>query len=130
MAETRFPHVQKLLVLALEGLAGGAEHTGTETPDDLQDRLPFVRVRRVTGDSTWLNDRPVVEVDVFAATQDVAWRLAEDIRDYLVGPPPPLPLLDRIDCEQGPRELPWADGRVRRWGADYRVTSRRRAVTI
>ena len=130
MTVTRFPHVQKLLVLLLEDMAGGADHTGTEAPDDLQDRLPFVRVRRITGDSDRLNDRPVVEVDVFAATQDLAWRLAEDIREYLVGPPPPHPLLDRIDCEQGPRELPWADQRLRRWGADYRVTSRRRAVTI
>lgn len=129
MTVTRFPHVQKLLVLLLEEMAGGADRTGTETPDDLQDHLPFVRVRRITGDSTWLNDHPVVEVDVFATTQEAAWRLAEDIRDFIVGPPPPHPLFDRIDCEQGPRELPWADPRVRRWGADYRVTSRRRAVT-
>lgn len=121
----RFPDVQRVLVDGLVVLTG-ADRTAIETPADLADRLPFVRVLRVGGHSDRLNDVAVVDVDVFAATYTDGEQLAEQIRQYLVGPPPPIGVLDRVDCEIAPRELPWGDGQVRRWNATFHITSRRR----
>lgn len=129
MPATRFPDVQRLLAAALVPFAGADNRTGIETPADLEGRLPFVRVRRVGGPSDRLNDYARIEVDVFASTYSIAENLAEDIRQWLCGPPPPLPALDRAVCDLGPRELPWGDGTVRRWGAEYELVARRRIVS-
>ncbi len=124
----RFPDVQVLLVNDLETLAGDGR-TAIETPPDLEERLPFVRIRRSGGSSDRLNDVATVDIDVFAGTYTAGELLAEQIREYLVGPPPPLAAVDRVVCEAAPRELPWGqpDGPVRRWGATYQLISRRRA---
>jgi hypothetical protein len=120
----RFPDVQRELVDDLAVLVG-ADHVAIETPAELAAALPFVRVLRIGGSSDRFNDVAVVEVDVFAATYTDGEPLAEQVRQRLVGPPPPVPRLDRIDCEIAPRELPWGDGTVRRWNATYHITSRR-----
>ncbi len=113
-------------MFALEDIAG-AGRTGVETPVNLEDVLPFVRVLRVGGNRERFNDLAVVDVDAFAATYSAAQTLAEDIAEFLMGPPPGVPELDLVVCEVGPRELPWADDNtVRRWGATYRLISRRR----
>lgn len=121
----RFPDVQVLLVRHLEQLLG-AGHTGIETPADLAGGLPFARIRRIGGLSDRLQDFASVDIDVFAGGYAATELLAEQIRQDLVGPPPPLPLLDRITCETAPRELPWGDGStIRRFGATYAVVARR-----
>lgn len=125
MPATRFPDVQQVLVDSLVTLAGGDDHTGIETPVDLASRLPFVRVRRIGGGSDRLADYPRVEVDVFADGYEPTRQLAEDIRQWLMGPPPPVMQLDRVACDIGPRELPWGDGTVRRFGAEYSLVARR-----
>lgn len=125
----RYPDVQRLLVDELEALTG-AGHTGIETPVNLADVLPFVRVLRIGGFSDRLNDRATVDVDVFAASYSAGELLAEQVRQHLVGPPPPVVLLDRVDCEIAPRELPWGDGTVRRWNATYLVTARRHLTYV
>lgn len=122
----RFPDVQKLLVFGLEPLTG-ANRTATETPEDLESRLPFVRVMRTGGFRDRLNDSPTVDIDVFAATYTAAESLAEQIAEFLIGPPSGIREFDRVTCEVAPRELPWAeDNNVRRWAATYRVVTRRR----
>lgn len=125
---SRFPDVQRVLVTDLEAIAG-VDHTGTETPADLLGALPFIRVLRSGGASDRLNDFASVDIDVFAATYVQAERLAEEVRQRIVGPPPPVAVLDRVRCEAGPRELPWGDGQIRRFGATYQVTARRHMST-
>ncbi len=121
-----FPDVQSLLVFALESLFG-AEHTGTETPASFDGMLPFARVLRAGGPSTWLNDHPTIDVDVFAALYDDAIRYSEIVREWLVGPPSGLFVVDRAECSIGPVERPWGDNTgVRRVGATYQLTLRRR----
>ncbi len=121
-----FPHVQKLLVSALEELAGGAEHTGVETPEDLAGVLPFIRVTGGTGPADRVNTYPRFEVDVFHSSFDAGWQLAEDVRQWLCGPPPPIPQLDRCECDQGPHELQWNDQpNLRRFGLTFDITARR-----
>jgi len=121
----RFPDVQRVVVAELETLAG-AGHAAIETPTDLAERLPFVRVMRSGGYSDRLTDHGVVDIDVFAATYTAVELLAEQIRQHLVGPPPPIGVLDLVEVEVAPRELPWGDGTVRRFGATYRTHARRR----
>lgn len=125
----RFPDVQRVLVTGLESLAGGPTHIGIETPESFTDRLPFVRVVRVGGFSDVISDFPTVDIDVWADTYTAAEALAERIRQYLCGPPPPIAVLDRAFCETAPRELPWGDGVLRRFGATYGLTTRRLLVS-
>ncbi|TDC02281.1 hypothetical protein E1091_01140 [Micromonospora fluostatini] len=126
----RFPDVQRALVTILEPLAG-AGRAGVETPTDLQAKLPFIRVLRIGGGSDRLSDFAVVDVDVFAASYGAAELLAERVRQLLTGPPlrAGAAVLDRITCDSGPVELPWAPG-VRRFGATYQVTARRYTTSI
>ncbi len=122
----RFPDVQRLLVIGLEQVVG-AGRTAVETPPDLELRLPFVRVMRIGGIRDRLNDLATVDVDVFAATYTAAQSLAEEVAEFLMGPPSGIREFDRVDCEIAPRELPWVDDNtVRRWGATYRPVTRRR----
>lgn len=128
MAIRRFPDVQRLLVADLEDIVG-AGRAAVQTPDDMEQDLPFVRVMRIGGGRTRVSDVATVDVDVFAGSYLTAEALAEQIDDWLCGPPPGVALFDAVTCEVGPRELPWADGvRVRRWGATYQVMTRRRLV--
>lgn len=120
----RFPDVLAVLVDALEELAGSG-HVAVETPADMESRLPFVRVTRVAGDRNRLEDLPVIDVDVFASSYSAGRLLADDIAEWLIGPPPAANVFDRVDCEVAPRELPWGDD-VRRFNASYRVILRRR----
>lgn len=122
----RWPDVNvefRTLIAALVG----ADDVGLETPADLADRQRFVRAYRVEGGSGLINDHPVVEVDVFAPTYAVGEPLAELIRQHLTRPRAST-VLDRIDCPIGPRELPWGDGRMRRFGATYEAVTRRRGT--
>lgn len=121
----RFPDVQAALVTLLESLAG-AGRTGIETPGNLQDVLPFVRVIRRGGTSDRINDHATVEVDVFDLTYKGAELLAERVREYLTGErlrAGPA-VIDRVTCERAPAEVPWGPG-VRRFNAAYRLVSRR-----
>lgn len=121
----RFPDVQRVLVTDLAALVG-ADRTAIETPPNLAELLPFVRVVRVGGGRDRINDQPTVDIDVFAATYTAAEELADQIDTWLVGPPPTPRVFDRVEVEVAPRELPWGDGTVRRFNATYRIFSRRR----
>jgi hypothetical protein len=127
MSPPRFPDVQRRLVNALEAWIG-AGHVGVETPPSFDGLLPFVRVVRVGGPSDRLNDQAAVDIDVFGESYLATEQLAEEIRQWLCGPPPAIAVFDRVGCDTGPRELPWGDGLVRRWGASYSITARRTQV--
>ncbi|MFJ6636567.1 hypothetical protein ACIQMR_35165 [Streptomyces sp. NPDC091376] len=96
------------------------------TPDDLQDRLPFIRVERVGGSDDRFKGRPRVAVDVFAATADEARTLANDVRDallFLRGPVNGAVISD-VRCDSGPSRQPWANPEIHRRGATYTVSLR------
>jgi hypothetical protein len=123
----RWPDVNLVFRDLIAPLVGGVDNVGLETPDDLITRDWYVRARRIDGGNDQLNDFPVVEVDTFAPTYTVAEQLAEQIRQRLTAPRAST-ILDRIDCPRGPVELPWGDGRMRRLGALYEATTRRRGT--
>jgi hypothetical protein len=122
----RFPDVTRILVAALEvWVDGDSSRTGPETPDDLQARLPFIRAVRIGGSRDRLSDFPTVSIDVFAGSYTAAETLAEDIDQWLAGPPPPIAVFDRVERDLAPRRLPWGDETLFRWQAQYTVVTRR-----
>lgn len=121
----RFPDVQLLLLDTLEPFVG-AGRAAINTPHNLADVMPFIRVRKGGGASDRLTDLARVDVDVFTATYAASEELAERIRQHLVGPPPPVMLLDRVEVVVSPQELEWGDPQIiRRFGATYRLATRR-----
>ncbi|SDT74373.1 hypothetical protein [Actinoplanes derwentensis] len=120
-----FAHIERTLagLLVPRFFAGDASRVGSQTPADLDDRLPFAQVSKTSGGRTAVDDNPVVDVDVFALLDTTAWELASAICDFLLTKPFPL---DTVYCPDGPRELPWrADGAIRRYGATYFTSLRR-----
>jgi hypothetical protein len=100
--------------------------SASKTPADLEQRLPMVRVERIGGHDARFRGHPRVAVDVFAATEDEARTLANDIRDallFLRGPVNGAVISD-ITCPSGPSRQPWANADVHRRGATYSVSLR------
>ncbi len=128
--DARFPDVVRLIAqqIVYEGIVP-LGRAGSQTPADLLANLPFIRINRVGGASDEVSDRPVIDVDVFHETSLQGQAFADEIRHFLTMTDLPViygyGAVDRIVCLTGPRELPWADTRVRRFGATYRVTTRR-----
>lgn len=123
-----FPDVQRLLVERL-AVWVGEDYVDTETPDDLQQQLPFIRVERVGGGRDRISDTSTVELQFYASTYAEVHPLAERVCEWLCGPPPPIPQLDRVLCTSAPVEIPYGDERIRRLVANFQLTTRRvRAV--
>lgn len=123
-----FPEVETLLVAYLETLVASSDQVNTETPADFTGLVPFIRAYRFGGGADRFTDFAEVQVDVFHPLRSVGLPLARQIQSLLLGPPPPVPMLDRIECPLAPREMDWGDDEtIRRWGATYTVVSRRRA---
>lgn len=126
-----FPDVILALLDWLEATfpeLGGGGHTGTETPENLQQAFPFVRVTLVTGTDNRITDVGTYDVDVFTATRSASFRLAERIRAALIGYPHRVGdvVLDYVYTESKPRLLEWDDEvGTRRFGATYQVSARR-----
>lgn len=125
LPEPRFPDVHILLIEVLTPLVG-VDRVATQTPADLAQRLPFVRVTRTGGYSDRLCDYARVDVDVFHKTYGDGERLAAGLHEYLT-----LQRLrasngrvDRVAVDAAPVELPWASG-VRRFTGRYLLITRR-----
>ncbi|GAA1457014.1 hypothetical protein NE857_09160 [Nocardiopsis exhalans] len=91
--------------------------------------LPLIRVTRIGGSDDLVTDTARVEVVVYAATRAEAHALAERARSLLLPGRHQTPHggIDHVFTEVGPHERPTAEPRrVRRWGAVYRVSARRR----
>lgn len=100
--------------------------SASATPDDLESRLPVVRVERVGGLDDRFRAHPRIAVDVFAATADGARTLANDIRDALLFLHGPVngAVISLVRCDSGPSRQPWANPAVHRRGASYTVSLR------
>ena len=101
---------------------------GDQTPNDdkIEDVLPFVRVGRVGGApnrNAEHTDRPVVDIDVLAATRAEAKRIANEIEQLLMSTPHPI---DTCFVLMGPQRVPWVEGStIRRMYASYHLALRR-----
>jgi hypothetical protein len=96
----------------------------TETPADLDERLPWLRVRRVSGPYDGFRlDRPAVDIEVFAATGAEASALALQIQQLMhvqfarakVGDA----VISQVKTLSGPHETPYGNPNMRRYEASY-----------
>ncbi|MGK5677520.1 hypothetical protein [Actinoplanes sp. URMC 104] len=120
-----FAHIERTLagLLVPRFFNGDASRVGTQTPPDLDDKVPFCLLNKTAGDRTQIDDNPFVDLDVFHHLDTEAWRIANEISDFLLTKPFPL---DVVACPESPRELPWReDSSLRRYGATYSMSLRR-----
>ncbi len=121
-----FPNIERLIAAVLAPVLGGDDHVGSETPDDLEQYLPFMRVIRVGGGRTHHFDYPEVELDLFDVGELDGAPRASAIANLLLAKPPPHPAIDLVSCEPVFREVPWGDSEnVRRWNATFFFETRR-----
>lgn len=122
-----FPDLESAVGAALADIAGGEDHWDTLTPADLQQQLPFIRVRRFGGSDDRLTDQARVDIDYFAATRAAAWAGAEAVRQRLISRPLRVGavVIDQVTTTSGPIEVPWDDPDIRRITATYTASARR-----
>ncbi len=121
-----FPNIERLVCGLFASVLGGEDHVGSETPDDLEQYLPFLRVVRIGGGRTHQFDYPEADLDLFDVDEVDGAPRASAIANLLLAKPPPHPALDLVSCEPTFRELPWGDNEnVRRWGATFFFETRR-----
>lgn len=127
-----YPDVERLLVAYL-GPALGGVRVVTDTPANLEKTLPVVQVTRFGGTDVAPGiDRPVVDIDCYAATRGAASDLAEQVRYALLYQLPGTTVGDvavpRVDTLTGPSWRPYDNTALRRFGASYAITTH--AATI
>ncbi|WP_097964599.1 hypothetical protein [Streptomyces sp. or20] len=100
--------------------------SAAETPADLENALPMIRVERGGGPDGRFSFHPRVYVDVFAATADEARTLSTSVRDALVFLRGPVngAVIREVRCDAGPSRQPWANEAIHRRGATYTVSLR------
>ena len=120
-----FPNIERLLAGVFASQLGGADHVGSETPEDLETHLPFLRIVRTGGPRTHLIDFPIVDLAYLAADELTGAPSASAVANLLLGKPPPHPSIDLVGCDLMFRELPWGDSdSVRHWGATFFLETR------
>lgn len=96
----------------------------TETPADLDERLPWLRVKRVAGPYDGFRlDRPAVDIEAFAQTGAEASALALQIQQLMhdefaratVGGA----VISEVTTLSGPHETPYGNPNLRRYEASY-----------
>jgi hypothetical protein len=117
-----FPDIEQLLVEYLHGAT--TKRVLTDLPSNLDQILPVVRVTRISGaDDDYKLDRPIVDVDVYAADRAGAFSLARQVqallRFELPTSPRPGGVVTAVSTIVGPRWLPDTNTNLRRVQATY-----------
>ncbi len=112
---------------ALETRPGGDFRVGRVFPDNVQSRLPFVRMADIGGNDDGITDIPLIDIDVFHDSFSHARDLAKGIQARLLGYPHIIgsTVIDRVRTAMRPHDVPWDDDRVHRFYASYQISARR-----
>jgi hypothetical protein len=118
------PDIESVLAPWAESVTGA--FSAAETPEDLEEVLPVIRIERGGGADERFSGHPTVFVDVFAATADESRTLANSVRDALLALRGPVngAVIRDVRCDSGPSRQPWANPAVHRRGATYTVSFR------
>lgn len=123
-----FPDVEILIVAYLKAKTGKRVVTDLPAGDDLMSKLPLYRVTRVSGeDQDYKLDRPIIDLDVFAADRATASLMSRQALDLLRNHLPredsvqPTGVVTSVDTVVGPRWLPDANTNLRRFQASYEI---------
>lgn len=122
----RWPNVTKLSVFYLKAATG--VRTVTVLPSSLESNLPIIRAQRGPGSDDKITDSPLVDVEVFAATEDAMWNLAEDAREAmhaLAGKSVNGALVDSVTTATAPTDVDYGNPAVHRAVASYRLNLRK-----
>ncbi|MEU6725467.1 hypothetical protein ABZ917_17305 [Nonomuraea wenchangensis] len=115
--------VEAALIAWLEDNVAGV-HASTETPSDLDDRLPWLQVVRVGGPyDGFRRHQPTVDVSAFAVTGPAAAELALLVQrlfhEQLWGSTTGGAVFSRVRTNVGPHGVPYDNPNMRRCEATY-----------
>jgi|SRR5690606_11193177 len=115
--------IEAVLVAWLEAAIPGV-HASTETPPDLDDRLPWVQVTRLGGPyDGFRRDQPTVDIAAYAASRPAASQLAQQVQEALHtrlwGATVGGAVVSRVETRTGPHWVPYDNPNVRRYEATY-----------
>lgn len=128
-APVPFPDIEAVLVpwlaAQMQSVFGVAVRTCTETPEDLADIVPVVAVYRAAGaDVMAVLDRPVVDIDCFAATRLQAQAIGAQVHtlmhNYLPGVAGNA-VVGAVNTVKSPGWLGYQDENIRRCNATYEL---------
>lgn len=100
-----------------------------EVPARVETLVPVVVVRIAGGADDRISDTVTVDTESFAATRAAMWQLAEQTRQAVHALAASMAggvVIDTVDTEQRPVEVPYGNPGVRRAVATYRLTTRAR----
>lgn len=126
---TRFPNIEDVLrALFVDKLGLTEDQVGSIFPEN--DEGPFIRIEKIGGIRTRLNDYPSVDIDVVASTYGQTESLAESVSMLILGFPHRVTLgelacvLDAADETRSFTEVPYPDSSYRRLSATYDLSLR------
>lgn len=118
--------VEALLVTWLEASIEDIT-ASTETPSDLDTRLPWLLVRRVGGPyDGYRLDQPTVDIAVYDSTAPAASAIAAQVQvllhEQLARNKTGTVVVSRVQTVTGPHWVPYDNPNMRRYEATYRLT--------
>jgi hypothetical protein len=123
-----FPDIEILIVAYLKAKTARRVVTDLPAGDDLTSKLPLYRVTRVSGeDQDYKLDRPIIDLDAFAADRATASLMSRQALDLLRNHLPyedsvqPTGVVTSVDTVVGPRWLPDSNTNLRRFQASYEI---------
>jgi len=126
MADVGSVDVEVLLIGWLQSRLGVGVVVRDELDNNLADELPTVQVQRAGGgDDGFRLDRPVVDVNVYAASRGDASALSHQIRSLLLtelrGAKTDTAVVGYITTISAPSNRPYENTALRRNGATYQM---------
>ncbi len=115
--------IEALLVAWLEGVIEDVT-ASTETPPDLDDRLPWLQVVRIGGSYDGFRlDRPTVDIAAYDSTGPLASALAAQVQvlihEQLARTKVGTAVVSRVVTIAGPHFVPYDNPAMRRYEATY-----------
>lgn len=127
LPEVTFPDAELLLRAFLT--ANTDARVVTDLPATLEAQLPVVQVTRIGGsvDTRFILDRPVLDIDVYAASREAAATLAREIQALIYSMPNQTVgggVVADVSEVSGPSWRPDWNAKVRRFGMTYDIAVR------
>jgi hypothetical protein len=123
-----WPDVELAVIKAVRERLGGPRVTD-EVPARVETLGAVVVVQVAGGADDRITDTVTVDVAAFAADRTAMWQLAERVRQAVHALAATMAggvVIDTVDTEQRPVEVPYGNPGVRRAIATYRLTTRAR----
>ncbi|MEV6124847.1 hypothetical protein AB0M23_30805 [Streptomyces sp. NPDC052077] len=123
-----WPDMELAVIKGVRARLAGPRVTD-EVPARVETLVPVVVVRVAGGADDHISDTVTVDVESFGADRAAMWQLAEQARQAVHALAATMAggvVIDTVDTEQRPVEIPYGNPGVRRAVAVYRLTTRGR----